>query len=922
MSTLQPTLFIGIGHRGRQVLQNLKRQILSLHGVLPVLRWLVLDVQCDDVADSPDDDLGALSAEEMFWLPRQEELATSCLSRAESQQALCARAAKLTDYVRQILPTLTLYEAMAAVEAAGFQVADSLQVALYVVADLGDPVGGSLADRVAYLIYEICRQQGREPRCAGVFFLPDATRADPAAEANAYAALKELDACLADPSLRRNGLTGSLSSSHFGHETPLVFDRGCYLLDTVGEHAYTVPVEGLVEQAAQWLYGMSVLSLHQVIDDALDRRFVRRSIQRKVRAYGSFGLAGHTLPTGTLRDWCAARLGQAIIRQGLLDKVEELLPARAVEDFVSSNDLRSFELATSLRTPVAAVVSEEAIQHLRTGCLEELDNRLRGALRQVREVDLPLWQQQVQERVTVLSRQVGDSLAQKLLTLMRRPSAGAVAVAHEFLNHLDTEMAAQEEALANQEKLYNARRHQVIAQASRLGYQLRTQLMSLPPRPILILTALGGVLLPVLYWLAVLVAIVKSWGGAGIWPAWFLLMGGTGVVVAYYVWSARCRGQKQREAHIEHLHTRAELELAPLVARAASIFYRQIRATIGELNCGLDQLAGCLAEAGENLAALEQKAAEVLADRARPGSWQSLLTPSLVEQIYRRRVGDLKAHLPAVVEALGPSDGWMTCLTSVLTSQIQTYALDHFEDVRTLRAKDVLGQQTTQDLSQWLIELLRRAVPRCAFSAITRSQSRLPSQVAHVLIVDGAVNAELLTLFTALSPDTQVLNTGNAQTVEVVSMRWGMPAFAVRRMNQYWTAYATTLQQNDVSIHTSPEDFLLPEPIPAQVGLPDKGTLFAIALGMGLVNRDAGGSFLVEDASGQPVLLGDRKETAAVLLGRWPGGARTLHRAVRATVASLGDHAAAEQLRHYLHSTVDLTAWERQAIQQFIADLI
>jgi hypothetical protein len=533
-----------------------------------------------------------------------------------------------------------------------------------------------------------------------------------------------------------------------------------------------------------------------------------------------------------------------------------------------------------------------------------------------------LWQQQVQERVTALGRQVGDSLAKKLLDLMRRPSTGAMAVAHGFLNHLDVEVTAQEEALAHQEKRYDAHRHQVIAQASRLGYQLRTLLMSLPPRPLLILTALGGVLLPVLYWLAVLVDIVKSQGGAGIWPAWFLLLGGVGVVVAYYVWSARYRGQKQREAHIEHLRTRAELELAPLVARAAATFYRQVRATIGELNCGLDQLAGCLAEAAENMAALEQKAAEALADQARPGSWQSLVTPSLAEQIYRHRVGDLEAHLPAVVEALGPPDSWMTYLNSVLTSQIQTYALDYLKDVRSLRAKDVLGQQTTQDLSQWLIELLRRSVPRCAFSAITRSQSRLPSRVAHVLIVDGAVNAELLTLFTALSPDAQVLNTGNAQTVEVVSMRWGMPAFAVRRMDQYWTAYASTLQQNDVSIHASPEDFMLPEPIPAQVGLPDKGTLFAIALGMGLIDRDADGSFLVEDASGQPVLLSDRKETAAVLLGRWSGGARTLHRAVRATVASLGDRAAAERLQHYVHSTEDLTAWERQAIQQFVADLV
>jgi hypothetical protein len=927
VSTIQPTLFIGIGHRGRQVLQNLKHQILSSHGALPALRWLALDMQYTAATTvtppSTDRDPNTLDAEETFSIPWQEP-GTPCASRAGSRQALRARADELADLVRQALPELTSFEAIAATRAAGFQVADSHQVALYVVADLGDPVGGSMLGQVTHLIGQICRQQGREPRCAGVFFLPDSTRAEPAAEANAYAALKELDAHLADPSLWQNGRPDSRSSTlPFAHETQSLFNRGCYLLDTVNEQAYTVPIQVLIEQAARWLYSMSVLALYRIVDDTFDERFARRSIRRKIRAYGSFGLAGHTLPAGAFREWCAARLGQTIIRQGLLHEGNERLPAGAAEDFVSRNGLRAPDLTALLRTAIVTAVSENSVQHLRTGRLQELDDRLRGALRQVREVDLPLQQQQVQEQTTALSRQIGDSLAQKLLALMRQSSADAIAITREFLNRLDAQVIGQAEALAQQEKQYSAHRYRVIAQASRLSYQLKAVLMRLPPPPVLALTALGGLVLPIACWLAVTFAAAKSQSSEAVWLIWPLLLGGAGSVVAYHLWTARLQDRKQRAAYVEHLHARAELELTPLLAHAASVLYQQVRTTIAKLNDGLDRLAGHLTEAAENMAALEQRAAETLADQARPGPWQSLLTPSLAEQLYRPNVGDLATHLPAIVETLGLPDTWAACSPDVLTSQFLAYARDHLQGVRSLSIQDVLRQQasTLEDRSEWLAGLLHRATPQCAFSDDVSSQSRVPSRVAHVLILDEPPDAELSTHFTALSPDAHVLNAGNAQTVTVVSMRWGLPAFALRRLNQYWAAYAAALQQSDASMHASPKELLLPEPIPTQAGLPDRAALFAVALGMGLIHRDIAGPFWAKDPSGQLVSLGDRKETAAVLLGQWSGGARTLHRAVRAAIASLGKRAATDRLQHYLRSTSDLTAWEQQAIQQFIADL-
>ena len=927
MSTLQPTIFIGIGHRGRQVLQHLKRQIVSSHGALPALRWLALDMACDSAtavtSPSAGVDLGTLDAQEMFCIPWRGPMGP-CISRAESQQAFRTCVEELVDLIQQTLPALTSYEAIAAVKAAGLQVADTIQVALYIVADLGDPVGGSLAGETAYLVGQVCRQQGREPRCAAVFFLPDASQADPDAEVNAYTALKELDACLADPTLRRNGLPDSLASVFpFGRETHFLFDRGCYLLDTVNEQAYTVPGQVLVEQAAQWLYCMSVLALHRVVDDTFDKRFAQRTIRHKIRAYGSFGLAGHTLPAGALRNWCAARLGQTVIRQGLLGNDEGRLPAGAVEDLMSRLGLRVPDLTKELRTSIVTDVSEKVVQYLRAGRLEELDNRLRGALRQVREVDLPLQQRQVQSRVTTLGHQVSDSLVQELLALMRQSSTGAIAVVHKFLNRLDAELASQEEVLARQEKQYSAQRHQVIAQVSRLSSQLKVVLMSLPPRPILALTVLGGLVLPIAYWFVVLLALAKSQGSAGVRLAWPLLLVGVGAVVAYHLETVRRQAQRQRAAYVEHLHMRAELELTPLVAHAASVLYQQIRRTISELGNGLDQIARRLVEAADNMTTVEQKATETMADQARPGPWQSLLTPSLAERIYRLNVGDMETHLPAAVEALGLPENWAICPTDVLISQILAYALNYFQDVRSLRVTDVLREQSpvSEDLSQQLAELFHRAAPQCAFSDVTPSQSRVPSRIAHVLILGGPADAELSTLFTASLPDAQVLNTGNTQTVVVVSMRWGLPVFALRRLNQYWKAYAGALQQKDVSMHTFPQDLLLPEPIPAPVGLPDRAALFAVALGLELIGQDAAGSFLVKDTSGQPMSLGDRKEIAAVLLGQWSGGARALHREIRATIASLGGRAAADRLQYYLNSTVDLTAWERRAVKQFIASL-
>jgi len=927
VSTLEPTLFIGIGHRGQQVLHELKGQILSAHGDLPALRWLALDIPGAEAPASPSplagDEAVALSAEETFHIPCAA-LQRPGPSRADSQQAFRAASDALTDRLRQILPALTSYEAIAATRGAGFDMADALQVAVYIVADLGDALGGALADPLAHLIARICRQQGREPRCAGVFFLPDATQTDPVAEANAYAALKELDAHLADPDLRRNGHDASQPLPlTLGPETAAIFDRGCYLLDTLNERAYTVPLQVLVEQAARWLYSMSVLALYRVIDDTFDLRLAQRSIRRKIRAYGSFGLAGHSLYSGAFRDWYAARLGQAIVRQGLLDPEGVHLPAGAVEDFVARNGLRAPDLLALLRAAIVTAVSEQTIRHLHSGQLDELDDRLRGALRQVREVDLPLQQQQVRHSLTALNRQVGDALTQKLLALMRQSPCSALANAREFLRRLDAEMAAQEKELAQQEQGYTAHRHQVIAQASRLGYQLKTTLMSLPPRPVIVLAALGGLLLPLLYWLAVTLTVAKSADGTRIWLIWPLLLGGAGLVVAYQLWRSRRQSEKQRAAYVEHLHTRAELELTPLLSHAASTLYKKVRTTITQLSAELEQLATRLEQAADSLEAREREAAAAMAEQARPGPWQSLLTLELAQEFCRLDSKDLETHLPVAIEALGPPDNWPDCSAGVLIADLLAHSREHLRRSGRLRIQDVLRQRfpTSEELSQWLSGLLHRAAPQCAFSDDLLSRSVTPSHVAHVLILDESLGDELAALLNELAPDTQVLKTGNSQSIVAVAMRWGLPAFALRRLDQYWAAYAGALRQSNLALHVSPDDLLLPEPTPAPSGLPDRAALLAVALGLGLIVRHAADPILVKDASGQAVSLGKHKETAAVLLGQWPAGARALHRAVRDAIAGLGGRAAARRLQHYLHSTADLATWERQAIEQFIADL-
>ncbi len=927
MSTLEPTLFIGIGCRGRQVLHDLKGQILSAHGALPALRWLALDVAGTEAPASPppptEDDPAALSAEETFYIPWDAPQQPGP-SRAESQQAFRAASDALDDRLRQTLPTLTSYEAIAATRAAGFEVADTLQMAVYIVADLGDPVGGALADPLAHLIARLCRQQGRQPRCAGVFFLPDATQADPVAEANAYAALKELDAHLTDPDLRRNGHTASQPLPlSIGPETAAIFDRGCYLLDTLNERAYTVPLQMLVEQAARWLYGMSVLALYRIIDDTFDLRLAQRSIRRKIRAYGSFGLAGHSLYSGAFRDWYAARLGQTVVRQGLLDPEGVHLPAGAVEDFVARNGLRAPDLTALLRAAIVTAVSEQSIGHLRSGQLDELDDRLRGALRQVREVDLPLQQQQVRHSLTALNRQVRDALAQKLLALMRQSPCSALANAREFLCRLDAEMAAQEKELAQQEQGYNAYRHQVIAQASRLGYQLKTTLMSLPPRPVLVLAVLGGLLLPLVYWLAVTLAVAKLPDGARIWLIWPLLLGGAGLVVAYQLWRSRRQSEKQRAAYVEHLHTRAELELTPLLSHAASTLYQQVRVAISQSSAELEQLAARLEQAAESLDAREREAAAAMAEQARPGPWQSLLTPELAQEFCPLDSADLETHLPAAIEALGPPDNWPNCTAGVLIADLLAHSQEHLRRSGRLRIQDVLRQRfpTTDELSQWLTGLLHRAAPQCAFSDNLSSRSVTPSRVAHVLILDESLGDELATLLSELAPDIQVLKTGNSQSIVAVAMRWGLPAFALRRLDQYWAAYAAALRQNNLALHVSPDDLLLPEPTPAPAGLPDRAALLAVALGLGLIAPHIADPILIQDASGQAVSLGRHKETAAVLLGQWPAGARALHRTVREAVTGLGGRAVAHRLQHYLHSAADLATWERQAIEQFLASL-
>ncbi|MBI3272332.1 MAG: hypothetical protein HYZ53_25295 [Planctomycetes bacterium] len=443
---VRPTLFIGLGGTGFEVLCRLKRRVRALYGPYAPIRFLVLDTDPPDLTKSvlePDEfvNLSGFDASNILknldqykcvrpWWP--EALKVGNVFRGAKQKRAVGRLAFYFKYAEEVHPKLqrqvsSLFQMVdhadeAKLKSAGLRILPGVGSA-YVVSSLCGGTGSGCFLDVGFEVRNMMERLGggRAFKVAGVFTLPEGYLLEMTQEfqrqriqANAYACLRELDHFL-DPA-HLAGLKVQFTSAHPGFK-PLMPPYGeVALVDVLNRnHERLRSIGDLYEMIAAKLFlDLSIGKARESREDNLED-VAGQKIRGRLRAYASFAVGALTFPARAIISHCTSRLAAELL---------ELLLAKGGGGDRSSlvGRVKKFKAENELEEHEADMVLD----------------RLRGAARGVTD-ELGFEPTDAAKAATELEKR-GARLAERLAEAQAKMKARNREVSQKALDALDGEI--------------------------------------------------------------------------------------------------------------------------------------------------------------------------------------------------------------------------------------------------------------------------------------------------------------------------------------------------------------------------------------------------------------------------------------------------------------------------------------------------
>jgi hypothetical protein len=403
---LQRTLVVAVGRRGGHVARQLIEEIGRRHGGVPVVAVL-------HIADQPaeDADLSISVPAKSDWLAVRE--------------ALDASRAAVQSLFRTTLQRISHLRHRRTLAGTGLRLDRLDEVAVFIVADLGEAAGSAWVLPLARWVAEVVSEQfGATPVATGLLILPSADL-DEMAVAGARAAIDELDAAQRLPPC---GDIGWLSP----------FNRGCYVLGPFNEEGLTLAdADMLTQVVALGLY----LHIFTPARDGLDWLPASLSLDRRP-TYASFGVALRTWPGRTAarvlaHHWAAKAL------EGLLQESPER-PAPAILDLAPSRLIAERLLPADLLPALVSPLKQYAapapwrLHALRA----EIDAGVAERTRRLGRT-----RGQIERSVSRLAERTTHELRQRLAAVLASEPVGSLVRAQNLANALTDELHAYAEGL-------------------------------------------------------------------------------------------------------------------------------------------------------------------------------------------------------------------------------------------------------------------------------------------------------------------------------------------------------------------------------------------------------------------------------------------------------------------------------------------
>lgn len=952
MINVQQTMIVGVGPIGRLFIEQMKTRIKRNYGEegLPSIKLMAIDVlrpqedftsgaAADEIKDTelsptehieiPMADLAPSPARyhEMFpWLP--DELSGSeeewWVTRAAVKLALHLNYRNVVDFLSHHFNLLGGVDVATTMADKGFDVlSDRNEATMIVVGGLGEVTGSALLLDITYMLQYIYRRAGLQIASTALCFMPPTVPQDENAEAIAYATLKEVNDAMEKQSYSTHfrSLQDTFNNAPFNH--------GCYLLEMNTEkQARLRNIQETIDLSAEWLFRVLLSPLKGYIDQFVTGQGLVQHIQNQPAVFSSLGMASFLLPVDDLIEWCANKLGAEILQGQVLraetfDKVQDRLVTFYNQKQLKPDDLRRKKLGVG-KTGQEMEREEgvqEQIQRLQQVPYDQMLARFQGTLQTIKN-KLPSLGVQVQQNGKRVLQEFREGLRNEINEIMRAFPAGGLSLATQFTDQLQIEFNRFSQTLRRREEAVRAKNGFLSQKLKNYGLTLENAVKGIPGMLPLGISILG---------LVILIVMTAIW----LWPQPGESMVGliyllvvvlfTGLGIFYAVTQTIKAVSEARNNYMEELKLRWRNEISLMLIHEASTLYPDL---VQEANTQNRELRAF----GDEMHALARGLVSNLSTEHMVGDLgfplqKSVLNDEIIEKVYHRHlgVGGSEAQLTNLLKVLGPPDTWRKKDPGIIAMKIIEFGRGQFQPLQRLTAEEIFWEQFTEiSKAEIRIRILRDlAFPLWLYDTWPLGQDTPPLADTYLALYQPDTS-KLVPRFRGIEPEIKIQGLNELHGVFVMTVRRGLPLFALNRMEQFRTHYLNWIMSELPPIHLDDDSALVRDLMDtsSKDDTYDAAVAFSLGEALGMVAKDADGNFTVRTQKSTKKLT-KSPVSSQILLGLDVEFLKALTREINEQVDQAGAIAMSDKLEAYLvNDQTKIPSWERRRVENFISTVL
>ena len=855
------TLVVGLGYEGELAVKTLRERLAERFEQMPLIGALVITDQPQPpvtaeiaaplaggirrvVATADDIRLDELRkvANVDAWLPAGQH--PDPATRTYGRLALFARINEVRQALHDLLAEITDARHQSWLTSRQIGVTDSRDLDVVLVGSLANPFASGMFTDLAYLLHQVARQDRppddlsfmnaclllpgfRNGEAAG----PDDPAARQAArtlaEANGYAALKELDYYLSGHTYhceyRRPKQPDSFAVQERSTTMHPFLQGAVYLVGATNQDNLSlVDVRDAAAMTGDWLMAMLASPLQA---DFRARVNGPASHSDRVAVYGSFGLAAIALPLAEVKSYCARRLSYDISHQcltyapapdpaaaqrfrALLKLTQEDLRSRLQENHNWSPEVRKYELRP---------IEFGGISPWRW---LDLERRLQKAQDYRQRTLLPLLQEGLYKNLHALRKAIPDEVIGGVEDELDRGPNGAVrrvgALLQQFHHELGAEQARLEDEHAQADANLKTLAGKIVEARGR--YFGAAQVFGKPP-----------------FWPVLTTAILLAFLFGMTWRILGQMLNrpheALAVIALGTLFSLAITIVTERELHharevFIHLYAervksyRDQAELEPLLELYGQLsgILTDLQDEIAEFRGRIDQLDTLT---GEDYLPPSKWAAR-LCGTPRHTLEESILTPDELERLYIETApADLQATLDEILRQFGPFHTWQHSTVEELREHLHEYGLHRAAILDDRRVLDYLEPLPDAEWRTRYARLRARSSPfwQCDLSGLDPK----PPETRRLIGFDApsAASHDLVGAIRAVDSQVSILETSDHYRVTSVALQTAFPLFAVNLMRRMEQSYESRRSGKDLgSLHVTRGSMALPNIMPGVLAPP------------------------------------------------------------------------------------------------------